>query len=68
MSRREHQRLIAYLESVRGHVFKNGCFDCIANATVALDDDGIYRLDVFHQPTCPAVAGMVPYRAGAVIR
>ena len=64
MNRRQRRRTEAvdYLLSVRGQFFGAACFDCIATAAVGMDDHGELRLCISHAPTCPAAAGIVPWR------
>lgn len=66
MGDRRRRRDLVYLQSARGCRFKDACYDCVAVAAVALDDDGEYRLDVWHQITCPTAAGIVPWRVSTV--
>ncbi len=68
MNRRQRRRraqVISNLLAARGRRFANACLDCAATAAIGMDDGGRIALHVYHSATCPAVAGLVPYRSGS---
>lgn len=62
-SDRQRRRDLEYLASATGCAFRDACWDCQGFAIVVQDGPGLFSLDVFHQATCPAAAGVVPWRA-----
>jgi hypothetical protein len=63
--RRTRAEAVNYLLSTRGQRFANACWDCPATAAISVGDGGQMNMHVWHAETCPAVAGLVPFRCGA---
>ena len=43
----------SYLDSMTGHRMPGGCDDCDAYQTVTREAEGMYRMLVHHDATCP---------------
>ncbi len=56
------RHLVGILGPLDGARIDGGCPDCTAAQTVRALADGVWQVDVLHEPTCPTLAAIEAHR------